>query len=77
MVGQVRLELDLGRSRPAPVEELDRQLGIALGAEALAQLAGLGEDVVVAGAAAAADRLGVLAQRLVEAAQPGSSPSAS
>ena len=58
VLGQLRVELGLRRPRAAPVELLDRQAGIALGAEPLAELARLGEHVLVAGPAAAADRLG-------------------
>ena len=36
VLGELGLELELGRPRAAPVEQLDRQLGVALGAEPLA-----------------------------------------
>ena len=61
------MELQRGRSGSAVVEELERDAGMLVPLELAPDLARLGEEILGARARAAAGRLGVLAERLVEA----------
>ena len=65
--GSAGMELERGGPGPAVVEELQRHAGMLVALELAPDLARLGEEVLGARARSAARRLGVFAERLVEA----------